>query len=455
MDTLSHGAATFALNALWQVPAMAAAAALGAWLMRRAPAQSSHALWVMALLFSVGLPLTTMLGRGVDVVPALTVPVGAYTASEPAAVWSVPQSRWSVPVATWLGWLLLAAMTLAAAVRAAALLSAVRVAEAWRSGATLNVPWRVAQLQTVCADVLGLRPVEVLAAAGLSGPVTMGFRRPVVLLPDRFGEGQSDDVVLAALGHEMAHIRRRDYALNLGYEVLLLPLAWHPAARVLRRKIDETREMACDEMAAERILDNRRYARSLLAIAASAVRKTGFAPALGVTDGDILNARVRRLLAGGPRLTRWPVVAGLAVLAVAGFGASLASLDAGALGDPVAGVWQGTTSAYEYSLRLTREGERVSGRIEVARVKAMPRAAGRVVGELGPVPAMAPPPPPPPPPPPAGPFEDGVLSGRLVRFRVAGAEYGLQLLSSRTAVLRLLSASKPGRARDVAMVKAE
>jgi beta-lactamase regulating signal transducer with metallopeptidase domain len=405
---------------------------------------------------SAGLPLATTGGRGPQTAPAISSQVGAASvAAEPAASWGVSRSRLRVPVAPWLDWLLMGAMTLAAGVRAVALVRAIKIAEAWRRAASDEIPLRAAQLQVACAKLLGLGAVQVLAAEKLPGPVTMGFRRPVVLLPDRFGEGQSDDVVLAALGHEMAHIRRRDYALNLCYEVLMLPLAWHPAVRLLRRRIDETREMACDEMVAGRIMDNRRYARSLVAIAAAAARKVECSPALGVTDGDILNERVRRLVSGSPRVARWPVAAGLSVLAAAGFGASLAALDAGALGDPVAGTWQGRAGAYEYSLRLAREGERVSGRLDAARVKPLPRPAGRVVGELGPVPATAPPPPPPPPPPPSGMLEGGALSGRLVRFRAGGVDFELQLLSSRTAVLRVVSARKTAHSRDVAMVKSE
>src|SRR5258707_14236656 len=79
----------------------------------------------------------------------------------------------------------------------------------------------------------------------------------------------------------MAHIRRHDFSLNVLYELLFLPLSFHPAARLVRRRIGETREIACDEMAAGRVLDASAYARSLLSIALNMSRFPSPAPAAG------------------------------------------------------------------------------------------------------------------------------------------------------------------------------
>ena len=91
---------------------------------------------------------------------------------------------------------------------------------------------------------------------------------------------------------------RRDFAWNILYELLFLPVAFHPAAMWMRREIARTREMACDELVAGRLLEPAVYVQSILSIAArmSGAGKLGYA--LGVFDGDMLEERVRRLLEG-------------------------------------------------------------------------------------------------------------------------------------------------------------
>jgi beta-lactamase regulating signal transducer with metallopeptidase domain len=291
MDGLSRACATFALNAAWQVAVIVAAAALGGWLMRKAPARYQHALWLLALLLSVALPLATVLPLDAAADMVVTSPVVSASGlteampllppPEAQSGWTFSRLRWTLPLASGLGWWLVAAIGMAFLVRTAALVRALRAAEARRRTARAEVPERLSALGRISEQALGLRNVPVLSVPGLAGPVTLGVRQPVILWPEGFWEGQPDDVLLAALGHEMAHIRRRDYGLNLLYELALLPLAWHPAARILRQKIDQTREMACDEMVAEKLLDGPRYARSLVAIAATARAPASSPPRCG------------------------------------------------------------------------------------------------------------------------------------------------------------------------------
>jgi tetratricopeptide (TPR) repeat protein len=106
----------------------------------------------------------------------------------------------------------------------------------------------------------------------------------------------TDDVLATAIGHEMAHIARRDFALNVLFELIVLPISFQPAAVWLRREIDRMRELACDELVTTRLLEPEVYAQSIVQIAAGmpAVARPGYT--LGVFDGDILEERIRRLL---------------------------------------------------------------------------------------------------------------------------------------------------------------
>ena len=104
------------------------------------------------------------------------------------------------------------------------------------------------------------------------------------------------EILTTAIGHEMAHIARRDFLCNLCYEAVALPVWFHPTTLWLRREIDRTRELACDELVTELLLEPAAYAESIVSDRGGnlGVRQPGYT--LGVLDGDILEERIRRLL---------------------------------------------------------------------------------------------------------------------------------------------------------------
>jgi TonB family protein len=131
----------------------------------------------------------------------------------------------------------------------------------------------------------------------VAGPVTIGIWRQVVLFPSGFFEQVTTIEVEAAIAHECAHMQRQDFAKNLFYEVLLLPIAWHPAAWFTRAQVAESREIVCDAMAAETMAGRQVYARALLQLASAMADR---APqlnlhAIGVFDANRLEERVMRL----------------------------------------------------------------------------------------------------------------------------------------------------------------
>jgi TonB family protein len=101
----------------------------------------------------------------------------------------------------------------------------------------------------------------------------------------------------AAIAHEFAHMHRRDFAKNLLYELLSLPIAYHPLLWLTRVRITESREMVCDAMAADAVAGREKYARSLLRLASTLTQK---APArtlhaIGIFDANIFERRVMNL----------------------------------------------------------------------------------------------------------------------------------------------------------------
>jgi len=114
-----------------------------------------------------------------------------------------------------------------------------------------QIPLAMRTVVEQCHSLLGMKPVPILLSLEGKGPATLGIHNPVLVLPEWFFSQASEDELSSVLGHELAHIRRHDFLLNLVYELLILPISFHPAAALIKARIDQTRELACDEIAAD------------------------------------------------------------------------------------------------------------------------------------------------------------------------------------------------------------
>src|SRR5437879_1087253 len=126
------------------------------------------------------------------------------------------------------------------------------------------LPDRLAEVVERSAAAFGRSGIPIFCSTETAGPLTIGLRHSVIILPEKFFGGVTDAEFSSAICHELAHIRRHDFGLNLVYELLSLPISFHPAATMIKRRIGQTRELVCDEMAAARVANRAVYARSLL-----------------------------------------------------------------------------------------------------------------------------------------------------------------------------------------------
>jgi len=220
-----------------------------------------------------------------------------------------------------------------------------------RNSRPVEIPAHLAPAVERSRQAFGAKNVTILGSEEVGGPVAVGALRPAVLLPQRFCKNASPEETLAALGHELAHVRRRDYAVNLLCEFVLLPVAFHPAVRVVRRRLAEAREMACDEAALEIVSGPRSYARSLLSLAAAAAGLARPSTTLGVLDARTLEVRMKRILDVGRRRATLRSRAGLgaALLLLGGIAAAASAWSVQAVANgsaveglgPFVGTWSG------------------------------------------------------------------------------------------------------------------
>ena len=117
-------------------------------------------------------------------------------------------------------------------------------------------------------------PVKFLASEHASVPLTVGCRRPVVILPGEWCDWQPEKLK-AVLAHELAHVRRADWLVLVLAEFNRALYWFHPVAWSLRRRLSELAELNCDDAVLEANGDATEYATFLLEVAMSLSTRRG------------------------------------------------------------------------------------------------------------------------------------------------------------------------------------
>lgn len=134
---------------------------------------------------------------------------------------------------------------------------------------------------------------ELRCSWDVDGPVTFGWRRPVVLAPPAFFDFEPG-VQRSILLHELEHIRRRDWLNQLVEEILLAILWFHPFLYWTVRKVSFYRECIVDRSVIAMGIVKDEYLRSLILAAGGRPSKAATAAAL--FGGDELRNRIESLL---------------------------------------------------------------------------------------------------------------------------------------------------------------
>src|SRR5690606_25165454 len=94
-------------------------------------------------------------------------------------------------------------------------------------------------------------PVRLLESVRIDTPVAIGWLRPVILLPAAAVTGLTPAQLEAVLAHELAHVRRHDFVVNVVQRCVESLLFYHPAVWWLSANIRADREECCDDVALE------------------------------------------------------------------------------------------------------------------------------------------------------------------------------------------------------------
>jgi TonB family protein len=297
MTTFESFILSYLVNAVWQVPLLFAAGWVAARALRKLGVQAEHRLWVGALLLQTFLPACST-------IPWKTLGAFLWTTSirsdgaphvfvvmGPGTAWSEFQLQPWLLAATALAYV---ALTAWFAARFAWRLREIHTLRINSTAAALSGD--SARFWETCSETFGVADASVAGSSQIFGPVTIGAVNKIMLLPSRMASALPEKEMQAAIAHEFAHMRRNDFLKNLIYELLALPVTFHPAFWLTRERVMESREMVCDQIAAQ-IGERHQYARSLLRLASLLVEgmSTRTPHAIGIFDATTFERRVMRL----------------------------------------------------------------------------------------------------------------------------------------------------------------
>ncbi len=126
-------------------------------------------------------------------------------------------------------------------------------------------------------------------------PCMIGYFKPVILLPIAIASNLSACEIEAILLHELSHIRRNDYLVNLVQQVITIILFFNPFAQLINRIVNQERENSCDDLVIEKTGNPLIYAKALLKL--EETRKSNLQFALSATGKryHLLN-RIERIM---------------------------------------------------------------------------------------------------------------------------------------------------------------
>ncbi len=341
MLRISEFILNFVLNSVWQIAAIFVIAAMAAWLLRNGPARYRPTLWTIALIASFVVPLLTVTRVVPDWVSSFQVVASSSHSLQPEKVDNSEfnhavdhVSRRSTTVTTTSR----SVLYLTFGYLIFILIRAFRLARFWRrkeklcrSASCKHVTPEIEAAAQQCRDLLSIRGAPVTLSARAHVPYTIGTLHPLVVLPAAFSSNVDESRLLSVIGHEMAHVARRDFLTNLLCELVAVPISFHPLTFLIKQQIDRTRELACDELVTNHILAPRVYARSLLWAADVSRQYTSQAFMLSIFDGRILEERIERIMRSNTRigagLARTLMLAAVFVLCFSALSLSLFSVE--------------------------------------------------------------------------------------------------------------------------------
>ncbi len=301
LQTLIQALGWSLVHFVWQGFVIAIVLAMMLLVTRKAKAQWRYAIACAALLSCAALPAWKFLqalerGTSIEVVLQTTAQVSTPTSE------AHPLIQVGNIIQTNLHWIVLC-WALVVCLLSIRLFLGLWWLQGYGSGqrGQVNRYWQ-AQLDELAQQFTLPGRVLLRVVKDIDSPLTIGWLRPMVLVPASLVTGMEPSYLQALLAHELAHIRRHDYLINLIQNLIEMILFFHPAVWWISKKIRNERENIADDLAASMLGEPRRLALALQELELLQFTTPQLAQA---AHGGNLMSRIKRLIRPEVQSINW------------------------------------------------------------------------------------------------------------------------------------------------------
>lgn len=139
-----------------------------------------------------------------------------------------------------------------------------------------QVEWQQ-RFEKLCRQLKIATPVRLMESAVVNVPLVIGHLKPVILVPAGIFSNLSAAEVEAVLLHELAHIRRNDYFVNLIQRMAEMIFFFNPGFLWISSLLRSERENCCDDMVIVHTNDKERYVNALIHFREHMIQNSSYA----------------------------------------------------------------------------------------------------------------------------------------------------------------------------------
>ena len=345
MNVTADAVTSALMHSLWQSATVGFLLWIVLVVLRHRTANARYLASCGALALMVALPVVTAVVLSQQTVPVASItPTAAVPAPSAGDVMLPPEPVWKEAQRGQVNWLAMLKPWMLPIWLTGVLVCSLRLVLAGMHTVVLRRRCALEQgpitaIVSKLAARMGVRrTISIRIAPTEISPATFGLFRPVILLSSATVLGITPQQLEAVLAHELAHIRRHDYLVNVLQMLAETLFFYHPAIWWASRRIRVERELCCDDAAVEACGDAVCYAHALTSVAQLQIAASGVV--LGSAGGPLL-MRIQRLLGiasvGRPVPPLWVAIASVGLIVAMFTGAYAQSQTPGTLSQADAG----------------------------------------------------------------------------------------------------------------------
>ncbi len=309
------------IHSFWQAPLVLILLYAGSAGKKKREAHHRYNLYVAGMML---IALVSFFTFGFYLISSYIVPAHLTLSQDPIAIWTPETSKVGEhSMAPFLNWNVFQSQWILLSWYSGVAILTLRMLGGWLTLYRLKlsynrvVPSRVLALAGKIQSRFGIaKDVTIAMSSKIDVPITYGHFKPIIVLPLAVINQLSYKETEIILAHEMAHILRNDFLINLLMTTIEILMFYHPVVWFLTKQIRTEMEHCCDDLTVKLYPNRLDYARSLLKLQTIGTAPNGGIAMALFTQKKSLMKRIQRLFRNEPdsEYPKTPIIAGVILL---------------------------------------------------------------------------------------------------------------------------------------------